>query len=217
MQSRIRVLRVSCVVVLACVATVAHAQQRRGTFRGVNALTVATVPAVAEQLRLTDEQTALAKKLDTENRQRRQELFEGVGDLSQEERRERFRQYSEQRRQKEKQLAESLSEEKAKRIRQLSLQAGGLTSALIDRETARQLGISDDQRSSAFESLRGLREEFSSAGDDEEARAKLLKKADEKLTAFLSDEQKKKWEEMLGKPAGEQLLAKIRSAAARSD
>lgn len=115
MQSRIRLLRVSCVLVLACVATVADGQQRRGAFRGINDLIVAAAPAVAERLSLTDEQTALAKKLDAENRQHRQELFDGAGDLSRAERRERFREYSEQRQQKVKQLADSLGAEKAKR------------------------------------------------------------------------------------------------------
>jgi hypothetical protein len=91
-----------------------------------------------------------------------------------------------------------------------------MTSAVVDRETAQQLGISDDQRSQALESLREMREEFSSAGGDAEAMAKLLKKADEKLATFLSEDQKGKWEDMLGKPAGQELLAKIRAAAARS-
>ena len=213
MKARTRVLSISCVLVLACVATVAHAQQRRGSFRVASTFTVATVPAVAAQLRLTDDQTALAKKLDAEDLQQRQEILQGLGDLSQEERRERYGQYNEQRREKEKQLAESLGPEKGKRIRQLSLQAGGLRSAVFNRETARQLGISDDERRKALESVRGMREEFSSASDDPQAWARLLKKADEKLTAFLTDGQKDKWQEMLGKPAGEDLLAKIRSAA----
>jgi len=89
-------------------------------------------------------------------------------------------------------------------------------SAFFNRETARQLEISDDQRRQGLESLSGLREEFNSSGDDPEARNKLLKKASEKLSEFLTDDQESKWENMLGKPASEELLTEIRSAAARS-
>ena len=215
MLTPVRVSSVSGVIVLACLVGVTHGQQRRGlSLPGV--LSAATVPAVAKQLELTGEQTTLAQNLHAEIRHLRQDLFAGLGDLSQEERQDRFAKYTEQRRKKENQLGESVGAAKLKRLRQLSSQAGGLVSAFFNRETAQQLEISDDQRREGLESLSGLREEFTSAGDDIEARNKLLKKASEKLSVFLTDDQKNKWEKMLGKPASEELLAQIRSAARRN-
>jgi len=124
MQTRMRVWSVSCVVVLACAAGVTHGQQRRGlSLPGV--LSTSTVPSVAKQLELTDEQMVLAKKLLGEIREVRQELFAGLGDLSQEERQDRFAKYTAQRQEKEEQLGESVGAEKLTRLRQLSLRAGG--------------------------------------------------------------------------------------------
>jgi hypothetical protein len=45
--------------------------------------------------------------------------------------------------------------------------------------------------------------------------AKLRKKVNEKIAASLTDDQKTKWKDMLGKPAGDELLAKIRAAVSR--
>ena len=206
---------VTCMLVLACTAETAFAQ-RRGFSRRISALSVATVPAVAKQLRLTDEQTALAKKLREEVNQIRDETFQGFGDLSREERDERLKKYYDQRQEKEQQLAKSVGEKKIKRIRQLSLQAGGFLSAIFSRETRQKLEISDEQRDQASRELRGMREEFTAAADDAKALAELYKKADEKIAAILTDDQKSKWKKMLGEPAEAELLAKIRAAGRRS-
>jgi hypothetical protein len=205
-----------CVVVVVFATGITHAQQRRGfSGRTASTLSVAAVPEVAKELELTDKQTELAKELATEQNNQRQELFQNFGDLSQQERQERIQTYSEQREEKEKQLAESVGQEKFQRIQQLSLQAGGEISAFFDQQTAQKLGITDDQRNQARESLSGLGEEFRAAGDDAEARAKLLTKVNEKVAAVLTDEQKSKWKELQGKPAGKELLAKIRAAISR--
>ena len=88
-------------------------------------------------------------------------------------------------------------------------------SAIFSRETREKLEISDEQREQASSELREMREEFTAAGDDAEARGKLYKKAEEKIAAILTDEQKSKWKKMLGEPAEEELLAKIRAAGRR--
>ena len=89
-------------------------------------------------------------------------------------------------------------------------------SAIFSRETREKLEISDEQRNQASGELRGMREEYTAAGDDAEALEKLYKKADEKIAAILTDDQKSKWEKMLGEPAEEELLINIRAAVRRS-
>ena len=208
MPSRMKVVCVSLLLVAA--AGTANAQQRRGLFgRGVTVLHVATVPAVAKELKLTDGQVTAAKELVTEDRKQRDRLLRGAGDLAQEERRARFQKYSEQRQENEEKLGEAVGPEKLKRIRQLRFQTTGLMSAFFSKETAQQLEIADSQGRQALQELRYMGDEFRSVRDDPEAMAKFLKKVDEKLAGHLTDDQKSRWKEMLGKPADEKLLVKI--------
>ncbi len=216
MQARMKVFGISLAMLLVAAAGLAHAQRQRGFFgQGASVLRVATVPAVAAELDLTDEQTALAKQLVEEDRKQLDELFQLTGDLSRDEMAERFQEYNVRRQQKEKQLGESIGPETLNRIRQLSFQTDGIVSAFFNRETARQLAISVDQRREISQGLRGMRDEFSSARGDQEAMAKLRKKVNEKIAASLTDDQKTKWKDMLGKSAGDELLAKIRAAVSR--
>ncbi len=117
MQKRIAMLGVSCAVVLVFTAGMAEAQ-RRGRSRGVNTLRVAAVPEVATELKLNAEQTALAKKLSTEDREQRRELFQGFQDLTQEERREKSEEYNKQQTAKTQEMTKDIGAEKAKRLRQ---------------------------------------------------------------------------------------------------
>ena len=71
--------------------------------------------------------------------------------------------------------------------------------AMIDRAAAR---IADDAALAA-------------QGRRQEAMAKLRNKVNEKIAASLTDDQKTKWKDMLGTPAGDELLAKIRAAVSR--
>ena len=216
MKNRMMVLSVSCTLILTC--TLGYAQDRRRSYfsNRPSVLKVSVVPAVAKELKLNEKQTALAKKLRDENRKQRDELFQGFGDLSGDERRERYQQYSDQRKEKEQQLAKSVGEEKFKRIQQLTYQSAGFSYLFFSRDIAGKLDFSDEQRSQAFESLRGLRDEFNDAGEDEEALKKLRKKVNDNLEAVLTDDQKSKWKKMLGKPAAEELLAKIQKAITES-
>ncbi len=216
MLARRRVISWVCVATVVFTAGTAQAQ-RRGFF-GVrtNTLRIATVAVVAEELKLTDEQKELVKKLNAADEKQQQELFSGdVRSLSREERSELTQKLAEQRATKEEQLAKSLGKEKFQRLKQLSLQVGGISRVIFDRQNSQTLEITDDQRTSFRESFSGLGEQFRTAGDDPEARAKLFEKINEKLTAVLTPDQKKKWKEMQGKPASEELLGKIRAATTR--
>ena len=217
MKNRMMVLPVSCLLMLTCTLGYAQDRRRRSYYSNrPTVLKVAVVPAVAKELKLNEEQIASAKKLRDEFRNQRDEIFQGFGDLSGDERREKYRQYSEQRKEKEQQLSKSLGEEKFKRVQQLTYQAAGFSYLILNRETAEKLEISDPQRTQAFESFRDLREEFESAGDDADALKELRKKVNEKIEAVLSDDQKSKWKKLLGKPAAEELLAKIQKAMTQS-
>ena len=213
MRTRMTVLSVSCLLMLTCTLGYAQDRRRRSFYSNrPTLLKVAAVADVAKELKLNEKQMALAKQLRDESRKQRDELFQDSGDLSREERREKYRQYGEQRKEKEQQLAKSLGEEKFKRIQQLTYQTAGFSYLILNRETAEKLEISDDQRRQAFESFRGLREEFESAGDDADALKELRKTVNEKVEEVLTEDQKSKWKKMLGKPAAEELLTKIQKA-----
>jgi hypothetical protein len=217
MQTTKRVISWVCVATVVLTAGLAQAQQRRGFF-GVSSSTlrVATVPAVGEELKLSDEQTELVKKLNAADEKKRQEIFSGnVRDLSREERSELTKKFTEYRATKEEQLAKSLGKEKFQRLQQLSVQVGGILRVVFDRQKAEMLAITDDQRTKFRESMSGLGEQFRAAANDEEARSKLFEKMGEKLIATLTPDQKKKWNEMQGEPASKELMGKIRTALTR--
>lgn len=205
MQRQIRVLGVSCVVVLVCAVEMAHAQQLsfRESFAGGEDLVVAAAkPAVAKEVKLTDEQTALTKKLLAELRQGQRELYRGFGDLSWEQKGETHREYRKLRQEKDKQLAKLVGAEKFERILQLSMQSRGLLSAFDPGIPAQKLKISDEQYRELEKMTRELHKEVA-AGKN------VLDKINEKVAQILSDEQKRKWKKIIGKPASKELLDKI--------
>ena len=198
MQTRKRIISWVCVATVVLTAGLAQAQQRRGFF-GVSSSTlrVATVSAVGEELKLSDEQTELVKKLNAADEKKRQEIFSGdVRDLSREERLELTRKFTEYRAKQEEQLAKSLGKEKFQRLQQLSVQVGGIVRVVFDRQKARLLEITDDQRTSIRESMSELGQQFRATADDEEARAKLNDKLGEKLSAVPTPEPNRTWKSM---------------------
>ena len=204
MQRQIRELGVSCVVVLVCAVGMAHAQlsNRESFAGGEDLVVVAAIPAVAKEVKLTDEQTALTKKLLAELRQGQRELYRDYGDLSRKQKAETHRKYRKLRRETDKQLAKLVGAEKFERILQLSMQSRGLLSAFDPGVPAQKLKISDEQYRELEKTTRELHKEVA-AGKN------VLDKINEKVAQILSDEQKKKWKEMIGKPASEKLLDKI--------
>ena len=107
---------------------------------GADLVVVAAIPAVAKEVKLTDEQTALTKKLLAELRQGQRELYRGFGDLSREQKGETHRKYRKLRQEKDKQLAKLVGAEKFERILQLSMQSRGLLSAFDPGVPAQKLG-----------------------------------------------------------------------------
>lgn len=209
MQRQIRVSGVSCVVVLMCAMGMAHAQKsvgkslsiRESFAGGADLVVVASIPAVAKEVKLTDEQTALTGKLVAELRQGRSEIYRGYRDLPRKQKGETHRKYRKLRQETDKQLAKLVGVEKYERILQLSMQSRGLLSA-FDRVPAQKLKVSDEQ-------YRELEKTTSELHKEVAAGKNVLDKINEKVAQILSDEQKKKWKEMIGKPASEELLDKI--------
>jgi hypothetical protein len=198
-------MRKTCTVVaLALLATVlltgSAFAQRRGGFGG-GRQTLLRMPEVQAELKLTDEQkTKVTEMLE---KQRGQGRGQGFRDLSRE---EREKQLAERRAAAQKELAAFLNADQLKRYRQLQLQQQGLPAL---RETALQdeLKLTPEQRTKVATILQEQSEEMRSAfgggGDRGAARSQMeaiRKKTSEKLEALLTDDQKKRWKEMLGEP-----------------
>jgi hypothetical protein len=125
-------------------------------------------------------------------------------DLSRE---ERQRQLAERREAQQKQLAAVLNADQLKRYRQLELQRQGML-ALSETAVQDELKLTADQTSKVEGALQEQRQALrdarqDAAGDRQAMRAKtaeIRKKAEEKLGALLTDEQKTQWKAMLGAP-----------------
>lgn len=185
--------------VVAIVVSPALAQQRqRGRgFGGFGGSTIFLLgqKSVQEELKLSDEQVTKVKELADKQR----ESFQGLRDLSQEERRTKMQEMAKA---NEKAVAEILKPQQLRRVKQIALQQQGVR-AVNNEEVAKALNITDEQKEkireiqrSAFEGIRGL-------GRDEEGRKKLqelMKETNEKAMAVLTAEQKSKLKKMQGKP-----------------
>lgn len=197
MQSQIRVLSVSCVVVLVCAVGAAQTPKRlsiRESFAGgADLVLVAATPAVAREVKLTDEQTILIKKLITELSQGKNDIYRGYGDLSRQRKGETHRKYRKLRQETDKQLAKLVGAEKHERILQLSMRSRGLLSAFDPGIPAQKLKITDQQYRELEIATRELHKAVA-AGKN------LHDIINEIVALILTDEQKKKWKKMIGKP-----------------
>src|SRR5262249_4030442 len=153
--------------------------------------------SVQENLKLSDDQVKQLKEFG----EKMQKEFAGLRDLSEDERRAKFQ---ELRKEGDKQVAKILDKKQAKRLKQISLQLQG-TMAYSNPEVAKALDLSDDQKKQIADIQKETREEmgkiFQGEGTREEKGKKmneLRKSAREKTEKVLTDDQKKKWKEMVG-------------------
>ena len=196
-----RLFQIGLVVAIAAMACgTAQAQQRQrpgggpGGFGG-GPLFLLGQKSVQEELKLSDEQVKQIKELADKQR----ESFQGLRDLSQEERRTKMQEAAKT---NDKAIGKILKPEQYKRVRQIALQQQGAR-ALGNEEVAKALKINEEQKdkineiqTKAFEEMRGL-------GRDEEARKKrqeMMKATNEKVMGVLTSEQKTKLKEMQGEP-----------------
>lgn len=196
----------AAVVVMAVSPALAQEQQRQrgggrgfGGFGGGIPLFYLTQKSVQEELKLSDEQV----KQVTELQEKQREAFQGLRDLSQEERRTKMQ---EAMKAQSEAITKLLKPEQLKRAKQIALQQQvriGLSAVVNNEEVAKELKFTDEQKAKLEEIRNKVREESQGLGFDEEGRQKrqeIRKAANEKVESLLTAEQKAKLKELQGEP-----------------
>lgn len=164
---------------------------------------------VQQELKLSREQK---ERLDEHLKERlpdAMQFFEGLGEKATKEREKELRAYREKAHENlAAVLKDTLKGGQRHRLWQLALQQEGLF-ALGNEAIGKQLKITDEQRKQFMAVVQQLQKkieplvkEAEKGGKPEEVRPRMMKVRKEhegKIEALLSDEQKKKWKEMLGK------------------
>lgn len=160
-------------------------------------------PGVQEELKLTDEQKGKIKDFAAKQREAQQ----GLRDLDPEEQRSKRQELTKH---AETFAKDVLSADQQKRIKQISIQTAaqmGGAAVFAMEEVAKQVKLTDEQKEK-FKTLgedfrNDVRELFQGGGDMQENMQKSRSLAKEylgKATAALTDEQKKAWSDLTGKP-----------------
>jgi hypothetical protein len=165
---------------------------------------------VQEELKLSDDQKQKLLEKFPDYAQETKKTFERVQELKPEAREKEMQSHRKKSREKLAAfLKETLKAEQLKRLQQLELQQE--RPHVLGRPDIRKaLRITDEQMKQFMrviqdmqKQIEPLMKEAQSGGNPEEIRPKVLKIRREyadKLEALLSDEQKKKWKEMVGQP-----------------
>lgn len=165
---------------------------------------------VQEDLKLSKEQKEKLDKHLQDTVQETMQFMPKLGDKKPEKREKELQAYREKAQEKlTAVLTETLKEDQHKRLRQVMLQQEGLF-ALGNPYVMRELELTAKQRQQFTEvvqafhkAIEPLMKEAQKDGKPEEIRPKAMKirkEYGEKVEAILSDAQKKKWKELLGKP-----------------
>jgi hypothetical protein len=191
----------------------------RGPGGGIDKLTLASAKPIQEELKLGEDELFFVAQLTEDFRADSRELFAGIDfrSLSEEDRRAKFGELGKKRaelvKESEKGLTELLTEAQSKRLDEIALQLMGVR-ALANEDVAKKLKMTSDQKKgvedaskAADDERRKMFEEMRAAGGAgggfEGMREKMeesRKKSDKKMLAVLSDEQKKQFDDMKGKP-----------------
>ena len=196
---------------VALLAAPAAAQQGRGgRFGGASLASLLGNSGVQKELKLDDQQVDKAKDLAEKTREESREKFQGLQDLSQDERRAKMQEINREINATTlKAAGEFLKPEQVARLKQISLQVRGVQ-AFNDPEVQKKLNLTDSQKGEiqaiAQESMEGARGLFSQDQSPEEREAAMKKIAEirkqalTKVEAKLNDEQQKTWKELIGSP-----------------
>jgi hypothetical protein len=167
---------------------------------------------VQKELKLTDDQKEAVDEHLRVHIQDFGQFFDSIHGLDREEHEKKLQAF---RKKTQGELASVLKgilkEDQVKRLRQLELQqAGALALFHGGPEIAKGLKITNDQRKQFMQTVQGMQKrieplikEAQSGGDPEEIRPKVMKirkEHEDRIEAVLTDEQKRQWKEMLGKP-----------------
>ncbi len=192
-------------------AAPALAQGRGGFGMGMGgggAMMVLRNPDVHKELKLSEEQVGKLTALAEELQGSMQDRFQGLQDLSPEERRDAMmKMQKEMNEEVAGKVKGYFSEEQMTRYNQLVLQSRG-AQAWADEEIATKLKITDEQKKKLAEIQEAYMAEMRDSrqgggGDPQAMQAKMaeMRKANtEKVMAVLTPDQKKMWSEMTGKP-----------------
>jgi ATP-dependent Clp protease ATP-binding subunit ClpA len=115
--------------------------------------------------------------------------------------RERIEAFSQIRAEEEKKLDEILNEGQQRRLYEIRLQGEGV-GALLRGDFASELGLSDEQKEELQALVRAQREQIQRDAPPRSAaaRAYFHEQFEQQLIAVLSEDQKKKWEDLKGEP-----------------
>lgn len=185
-------------------ADLVSAQQPGRGFPGGGVAALLASPDVAKELKLTEEQVTKVKEVSQQVREKFKDSFAKLKDASQEERQQKFQEIAKSMSEETgKALGSVLNAEQSKRLKQLELQMQG-SRAFSEAEVQKSLGLTDEQK----EKIKTIRDDAAKAmmelyqgGNFQEAAQKmqaLRKETMEKITAVLSDAQKKSWKDMTG-------------------
>jgi hypothetical protein len=178
------------------------AQQRPGPAQGGRSpvLMLASQKSVQEELKLSDEQIKQVAKIV-------EDMKAKAADLTETDPKERMKKAVQMFQGAEKSVFALLKPEQSKRLRQIALQQQHLARALESTEVAKELQLSEEQtkqvraiREDAAREMSRLSENAKSRDEVREKTAALAKSTEEKLLKVLTEEQKRKWNELLGEP-----------------
>ncbi|HEY2155551.1 MAG TPA: Spy/CpxP family protein refolding chaperone [Isosphaeraceae bacterium] len=187
----------------ALMAAPAWAQGGGGFGMGGGGAMLLSNKSVQKELKVSDEQAEKLNTLATDTMAKNRERFQGFQDLSPEERQSKMR---EAQAELHKGLDGVLKPEQVVRFKQVEIQVAGFNAFGTPR-VQEALKLTDEQKTKVREisdEARGAmpsREDFQS---DREAamkkRAEISKGATEKVTALLTEDQKKSWKDLTGEP-----------------
>ncbi len=162
-------------------------------------------PQVQQELKITEAQQQKLQVLGEQLREKFRGLGQELQGLSPEERTKRMEQVNAE---VEKELAKVLTEQQLKRLKQISLQVEGYA-ALGRPEIAQQVGLTEGQQKQVQQVLREAAEKRRALfqqgpGGDPQARFQQMREirqwVDEQIERLLTEQQKKKWRELIGEP-----------------
>jgi len=168
-----------------------------GGFGGGNLSDVLRREDVRKELELLDDQVEQLQKLAESRGERMRELFGGLRDVPQDQRREKMQEILQKAQQElETEIGKILLPHQLKRAKQLAtqLRLRGGTRAMLGDQMAQDLGLTEDQK----EKLRAKSDQL-----EEELRKKLAEfrtQAQDDLLKLLTPAQQAKWKDMVGDP-----------------
>lgn len=193
---------------VALMAAPSWAQGPRGGFGGMGGAGLLRNKGVQKELKVSDEQATKLDAFAEEMMEKNRERFQGLRDLSDDERREKMQELNKTiQSELHKGLADVLKPEQMKRFDQIQVQAAGVNAFGTPR-VQKALKLTDEEKSKikeiTDETMQAVRSAFEDAGDDRQAAmakiTEVRKAAFAKAEALLSEEQKKEWKELTGAP-----------------